>query len=96
MPQLTIKVGRKNAEGPAFPEITEETHAGNGELTGAAILEHGMASGLTGIGFVIELEPENRAEPQRKYLMVQTSKAILTSLLAAINGAEQHWKDNPL
>jgi len=84
MPHLDIRICDKGQLTPAFHE-PEYENIPEGELLGAAILEGGMSSGKTSIGFIVESEG-------RKFL-VQTSADILNGLMAAVRGAEQRWKE---
>ena len=88
MPSLRIVIRRKDDNEPAFPELniedTPEAH-----IYGSVILEHGMSSGKTSVGFVIEKQDGEK-------VLVQTSAAIIDALYHAIKGAEFHWQENPL
>jgi hypothetical protein len=84
MPHLDIRICDKDQTGPAFPE-PEYNDIPEGKLLAAAVLEDGMSSGKTSVGFIIEAASGK--------VLVQTSAAILDGLTAAIRGAEQRWRE---
>lgn len=88
MPMLNIRIARKSQKEPAFPEITDKNFVEKLELYGASILEGGMTSGKTSIGFVVK-------DAHGGFYMLETSAAIIDGLYHAIKGAEQNWKENP-
>lgn len=88
MPMCKIKVCPKNQTEPAFPELTEQnTILHESELYGVAFLEGGMQSGNTSIGIVIKTHDD-------KFILVQTSAAILQTIYHALYGAEQRFLEN--
>lgn len=62
------------------PKVTRE-----GQIKQAAIIENGMQSGKDSIAFDI-------LTPEGTHLVVQTSVALLDTLLAAARGASQRWR----
>lgn len=91
MLKLIIRICRKNQKEAAFPEVEQnpENYAGKLEFHGAAILEGGMQSGATSVGFVLKDEAG-------KFYHAEMSGAILEGLAASKRGAETNWKENPL
>jgi hypothetical protein len=62
-----------------------------GDLTHAAILQHGTVSGKTTVTFIIQM-------PDGKRVMAQTTARLLENVLGAVKGAEARWsqKNNNL
>jgi hypothetical protein len=88
MPTCSIRVCPKDQTETAFPELTREnTLSIDAELYGVSILEAGMQSGKTSIGIVLQM-------PDGKFVLAQTSAAILSMLYHALVGAEQRFEEN--
>jgi hypothetical protein len=88
MPTCNIKICARDSDDIAFPELTpENTISINSELYGVSILEGGMQSGKTSIGIVLQTE-------DGKFVLAQTSAAILSTLYHALLGAEQRFLEN--
>lgn len=89
MPSLSIKIHRQNEPDPAFP-VPRELYGGEMVLVNATVMENGMESGGVAVGFGL-YDPVTRHT-----YFAQTSESILQVLISAINGAKEHWKENPV
>lgn len=82
MPELKIRIGRVG-DPPLFPELAARL-VGRLEFVGAGVLEGGMASGRTSVGFML-------ADENGNVYLAETSAALVDCLDAAIKGAEIRW-----
>lgn len=87
MPYLKIVILEKDKTDVAFPEVNPKNFAGELQLTGASILEGGMESGSTSVGFLLE-------GPDGKHYFAQQSAEIIMMLAHAIQGAEVRFATN--
>jgi hypothetical protein len=77
---LTIGI-HELGDPPLFKELAP---AEEGDLTHAAILQHGTVGGKTTVSFIIQM-------PDGKRVMAQTTALLLENVLGAIKGAEARW-----
>jgi hypothetical protein len=84
MPSLDIIIRTLKDTEPAFDHLIDNDYMGEAQLIAASILEGGMASGKTSIGFLIKLPDGNCA-------IAQTSAEIINMLYVALQGAEQRF-----
>jgi len=90
MQTCNIKICPKDQTEPAFPELKpENTLLADAELYGIAILQGGMQSGKTSIGIALKT-------PDGKFILAQTSAAILSTIYHALVGAEQRFMDEKI
>lgn len=82
---LNILIKTLDDTEPSWPDMTNSNSV-VGQLQGASILEGGMESGKSSVGFRIAL-------PDGKYALVETSSELLKNLHAVLLGAEARFAD---
>ena len=84
MVHANIKI-QEYGDPPPFPKL-KPSDITKTELTDFVVLQGGMASGKTSISFFSK-------DSDGKVYFTQTSGAIFQAVVAALNGAEQRWKE---
>lgn len=88
MQHIAIRIGRQNDTTPTVPEMGEVLPTLL-EAPFCTIHEGATGNGKAAVNFIIKL-------PDGTFGMVQLTEGVFEAINSALQGAKQHWLENPV